>query len=150
MKHAHGLFAATTFAITLNVAASAEKPDWELVRSVSNPYSGTIDLVLIPEVKRRDREYYLRTANAVCGDRKQCMVNFWTDRAHVPTTAQMAVGDLAVMAATYERHPNYREPSLRLACWLYPNREVAELMKCGYFPGAEVPWKMPQSPSWAR
>jgi hypothetical protein len=53
----------------------------------------------------------------------------------------MRVEDLAVMTAAYERHPNYETPVLNLACWLYPNKEVAERAKCTYEPGAKVPWK---------
>ncbi len=126
--------------------AKDERPqvrDWELVRSVSNPYGGTIDLVLIPEQKQRDRQYYLAVADSMCADRTSCMVNFWTNRAHIPTSASMPVTDLAVMTGLYERSPTYTAPVLSLACWLYPNRETAESMKCGYFPGAKVPWKMP-------
>jgi hypothetical protein len=74
-------------------AAAAEttpqKRDWELVRSVKNPYGGTNDLVLIPERKKRDEADYLEVANAVCKERVQCMVNFWTDRAHIPKSANM-------------------------------------------------------------
>ena len=119
-------------------AEEAQSPehDWELVRSVSNPYSGTIDLVLIPEHKQRDRVYYYRIANETCGDRTSCMINFCADRAHIPDSANMPVRDLAVMLASYERSPNYKAPVLSLACRLYPNREIAELNKCGYFPGS--------------
>ena len=118
-----------------------QKPDWELVRSVMNPFGGTNDLVLIPEAKKRDEAYYVEIANAVCGERAHCMVNFWTDRAHIPTSANMPVPDLAVMTAHYERHPNYQTPVLHLACWLYPNKEAAERAQCDYMPGADIPWK---------
>jgi hypothetical protein len=116
---------------------------WDLVRSVSNPYGGTQDLVLIPELKQRDREYYLAVANVVCGERTACSVNFWTDRAHIPTSANMPVADLAVMTASYARSPRYTAPVLSLACWLYPNREIAEMNNCAYSSGAVVPWKSP-------
>lgn len=115
--------------------------DWKLVRSVKNPYGGTHDLVLIPEGRRRDEAYYLQVADALCGKKVHCMVNFWTDRAHIPTSADMRVEDLAVMTAAYERHPDYPKPVLNLACWPYPNREVAERAKCTNEPGAKVPWK---------
>jgi hypothetical protein len=131
--HAHGA-----------VEASNTSQEWELVRSVSSPYGGTVDLVLIPENKQRDRDYYATVANVVCGDRTKCVVNFWTDKAHIPSSANMPVVDLAVMTGSYERHPNYKAPVLGLACWLYPNREIGEPMNCRYFPGAKVPWAMPK------
>lgn len=119
--------------------------DWEHVRSVANrDRAGAVDLVLIPELRQRDTEYYVQVANVVCGAREQCMVFFWTDRAHIPTSINMPVANLAVATATYERYPTYNAPVLHLACRLYPNREVAEQAKCGYFPGAEVPWDMPK------
>jgi len=117
------------------------KPDWELVRSVSNPYGGTVDLVLMPDPRKRDMTHYANIANAVCGQRTACMVMFWTDRKHVPQTIDMPVPDLQVMTATYERNPSYSAPVLRLACWLYPSKEVAEKAKCFYMPGGVMPWE---------
>jgi hypothetical protein len=117
----------------------APQRDWELVRSVSNPYGGTVDLVLIPVSKQRDLKYYKRIGGIVCGTRAKCFVNFWTDRTHIPTRADMPVADLSVMTADYERSPAYKEPHLHLACWLYPNRTVGESMKCRYYPGAQRP-----------
>lgn len=121
--------------------SSATSPDWELVRSVPNGVGSTIDLVHIPDAKQRDRKYYLEIANEVCGKRTTCMVNFWTNRAHIPeaNSGWIPVADLAEMTAIYERHPNYKEPVLNLACWLYPNKVVAEADKCAYFPGAKKP-----------
>src|SRR5215472_7162691 len=138
------LFAASIVgAIWLKADALAQERDWELVRTVSNPYGGPQDLILIPELKQRDRNYYLSIANAVCGDRTSCDLSYWTDRSHIPSSAAMPVADLAVMVATYARSPKYKEPVLTLACRLYPNREIAELNKCGYFPGSIEPWKSP-------
>jgi hypothetical protein len=124
--------------------------EWELIRTVSNPYGGVHDLVLIPEYKQRDREYYLSVSNEVCVDRTSCMVDFWTDRTHIPSSASMPVSDLGVMTASYERNPRYKTPVLRLACWLYPSREIAELNNCAYWPGAKVPWKSPSEDSIRR
>jgi hypothetical protein len=113
--------------------------DWKLVRSVSNPGGGTLDFVVIPKDQRLDREYYTEVAGIVCGERKICMVYFWTDRKHVPTSAWMPVKDLQVTTAHYERHPTYKEPVLSLACWLYPNKAIAEEMKCAMMPGTKMP-----------
>ena len=124
--------------------------DWELVRTVKNPYSGTHDFVLIPEQKQRDRDYYLSIAAVVCGDRADCSGYFWTDRNHIPATASMPVTDLAVLTASYDRSPRKVAPELRLACWLYPSREVGEFYKCAYSPGAKVPWKSPSEDSIRR
>ena len=135
--------------LTLGIACAWDSPavagekatpkrDWKLVRSVSNPFGGTIDLVLIPVVKQRDRKYYETVANIVCATRTQCMVNFWTDRGHIPKSAEMPVEDLSVMTASYERHPSYKEPALHLACWLYPSRKIGESMQCEYEPGAKT------------
>ena len=141
------------FALALAFVASAAcaqpAADWELVRSVGSRYSGRVDLILIPEIKQRDSEFYLQVANVVCGAREQCMVHFWTDRAHVPDSAYMALDDLAAMSAAYERFPSYPQPILRLACRLYPTREIGELMRCADFPGAKVPReKDPPRPDW--
>jgi hypothetical protein len=120
---------------------SAARRDWELVRSVPNGYGGTLDLVLIPEAKQRDRDNYMHAADAICGSRITCMVNFWTDRTHIPEpkSGWIPVGDLAVMTASYERSPTYKEPVLHLACWLYPSKTVGESEKCSYLPGAKKP-----------
>lgn len=121
--------------------SSVVRQNWELVRSEPNRFGGTSDLVLIPESKQRDREYYKQVAAAVCGPRTTCMVKFWTDRAHIPKSKSgwIAVSDLAVMTADYERSPTYKEPVLNLACWLYPNKTIGESEKCAYFPGAKKP-----------
>ena len=115
--------------------------DWDLVRSVSNPYGGPTDLVLIPQAKQRDVDYYSEIAKAVCGIKTTCSVMFWVDRKHIPMTGDMPVVDLQVMTATYERHPSYRAPVLRLACWLYPSKAVGEKAKCFYMPGGVMPWE---------
>lgn len=120
---------------------AAETKEWELVRSVENPYGGTYDLVVIPDHRIRERSYYEEVANVICGVRTSCVVFFWTDKAHIPRSAHMPVTDLAVMTADYERSPSYEGPHLRLACWLYPNKEVAEREECVYMPGADIPWK---------
>lgn len=134
------LTSVTTAQIAFGQAQSG-KSDWELVRSVPNPSGGTVDLVLIPEAKQRDRAYYTQVADAVCGQRTSCIVNFWTDRKHIPQTqtAWLPVSDLAVMTASYERYPTYKSPVLNLACWLYPNKAAGEADKCDYEPGAKRP-----------
>jgi hypothetical protein len=142
---------ASTFAAPAGADEPAPaEPAWKLVRSVQNPYGGSQDLVLIPEHKRRDREYYLAIGDAICGERKTCSVNFWTDASHIPASANMPVADLAVMTASYERSPRYTAPHLRLSCALYPSREVAELNNCQYSPGATMPWKSPTEDSIRR
>jgi hypothetical protein len=117
----------------------AAKKDWELLRSISNPSGGTIDLVVIPAAKQRNRDYYNNVAEAICGQRATCMVNFWTDPKHVPQSGWIPVPDLAVMTASYERSPKYEKPVLSLSCWLYPNKAAGELDKCEYLPGAKRP-----------
>jgi hypothetical protein len=121
--------------------SSTVRQDWELVRSVPNGVGGTIDLVLIPEAKQRDRENYGQVAAAICGPRTTCMVNFWTDRKHIPKpkSGWIPASALAVMTASYERSPTYKEPVLDLACWLYPSKKVGESEKCAYYPGAKKP-----------
>ena len=117
---------------------SAVGQDWELVRSVPSEVGGTIDLVLIPEARKRDRAYYMQAAGLVCGTRAKCMVNFWTDRTHIPKSGWMSDSDLAAMTASYERFPTPRQPVLHLACWVYPSKAVGESEKCE-FPGAQKP-----------
>jgi hypothetical protein len=75
------------------------------------------------------------------------MVNFWVDRNHVPdpnrnpevATGWIPTSDLAVMTASYERSPKYKQPVLNLACFLYPNKRIAEADGCAYEPGAKRP-----------
>jgi hypothetical protein len=114
--------------------------DWVHVRSVSSELSGTMDFVVVPTHRRRDRTHYETIANAICGPRAACMVHFWTDRRHVPTSAWMSGTGLSRMTAQYERSPTYKAPVLRLACWLYATKAEAEGDKCFYLPGAKVPW----------
>jgi hypothetical protein len=123
------------------VAAAGPAPEWTLVRSVEARNGGTIDFVLIPDLKKHDRENYLTVSAAVCGERKQCMVNFWTDPALVPSSPGMTLPQSGAMTAVYERHPTFDKPHLTMACWLYPNKDLAELMNCGYFPGSKARWQ---------
>ncbi len=126
----------------LDSAHSSTQPrrDWELVRSVPNSFGGTIDFVLIPEGKSRDVTNYQAAAAAIAGTRDRCMIDFWTDRAHIPTSEWIPVTNLQVMTATYERSPDYKTPHLHLACWLYPSEEAAEKAHCFYAPGVKTPW----------
>jgi hypothetical protein len=129
------------FIWTVYAQTPSSKRAWELVRSAPNGFGGTVDFVLVPEAKQRDRQNYEQIADSVCGARTTCMVNFWTDRAHIPqrNDGWIPVSDLAVMTASYERYPTYKEPVLNLACWLYPTKAVGESDKCAYFPGARKP-----------
>jgi len=149
MKIAH-LYSLVLVLAALHVAAedtnldsshSSTQPhgSWELVRSVPNSFGGTIDFVLIPEEKERDLTNYQAAAAAIAGTRKACMIMFWTDRAHIPTSSQIPVPDLRVMTATYERAPDYETPHLRLACWLYPSMEAARQAHAFIMPGVKMP-----------
>ena len=124
----------------LRAQSPAAGKDWVLVRSVSNEQGGTMDFVVVPVQRQRDRTYYETIANTICGSRTACMVHFWTDRQHVPTSAWMSGTGLTQMTANYERSPTYKAPVLRLACWLYASKAEAENDKCFYLPGAKVPW----------
>src|SRR5688572_23786297 len=138
----------TTFIAAVAVIAAAQLraqaptavKEWELVRSVSDEQGGTLDFVIVPAQRQRDRTYYESIAKTICGSRTACMVNFWTDRRHVPTSAWMSGPGLSQMTAKYERSPAYEAPVLRLACWLYPSKVEAENDKCFYLPGAKMPW----------
>jgi hypothetical protein len=113
---------------------SVSPQDWELVRSVPNPYGGSQELVLIPALKQRDRDYYTQIGKVICAARERCTVQFWTDRSRIPTSASMRVDDLREMTADYSVNPN-QAASVRLACRFYPTREAGELMGCFSFPG---------------
>jgi len=108
--------------LLLTAIATAQSPalrqDWKLVRSAPSGSGGTVDFVLIPKAKQRDRDHYKEVGDAVCGSRTTCMVFFWIDRTHVPTRNDglIPISDLAAMTATYERSPKYREPMLNLVC----------------------------------
>ena len=80
--------------------------DWEDVRTVPNNFGGTVDFVLVPESRQRDKNYYKQVSEVVCGQRTHCTVDFWTDRKHIPESAWIKVEDLAVMTASYERSPS--------------------------------------------
>lgn len=112
---------------------------WTLVRSVSDGQSGTLEFVVVPEERQRERAYYAAVADAVCSVRKECLVHFWTDRSDVPTDRWMSGRALSQMTATYERHPTYKAPVLRLACRLYASETEAEGARCFTLPGAEEP-----------
>ena len=122
-----------------HVVADGTNYDWKLVRSVPNPFGGTNDYVLIPKDKIGDLTNYQAAATAIAGARERCFIFFWADRAHIPTSAEMAVTDMQVMTATYERNPNYKTPQLRLACWLYPSVEAARRANAFFMPGVKVP-----------
>ena len=145
MRQQAGIILLLFLCLALGACRKAEqKPimrgkDWEDVRSVVNPFGGTQDFVLIPEAKQRDKEYYKQVSETICGQRNPCMVDFWTDKNHIPNSASIAVEDLAVQTASYERSPLYREPHLHLACWLYASKTVGEADKCEYEPGARIP-----------
>ncbi len=114
-------------------------PDWAVARSVPDESGGTMYFVVIPEAKRRDGGYYRGIGNKLCRETPQCSVNFWTDRNHIPQSAWMPVPDLAIMTASYRRHPSYAEPRVQLACWLYPSKAIGEAAQCEYQPGAKRP-----------
>ena len=137
-------FAALAIALLCIAPASGEGDktptrDWELVRSVGSSPGGTKDFVLIPEAKQRDLRYHEEIASDVCASRNTCFVFFWTNRNHIPHSESMPVADLSFMTATYERHPSYEKPVLRLACWLYPTGAEAKHANCFVMPGAKVP-----------
>jgi len=119
--------------------ATALAVDWEAVGSVPDGYGGTTHFVVVPEAKQRDGEYYRAIGDLLCKEAAQCSVKFWTDRNHVPESAWVPVPDLAVMTASYERHPSYSEPHVHLACWLYSSKAIGESAQCEYYPGAKRP-----------
>lgn len=137
----------TTLYVVMLLATTASQSsertsqhDWKLVRSVPNEPGGTLDFVVIPEHRQRDRVYYAQISNQICETRNACMVHFWTDLAHVPTSASMAGSSLAQMTAQYERSPSYKAPVLRMGCWLYATKAEGEADRCFYLPGMRLPW----------
>lgn len=80
-------------------------------------------------------------ADAVCGSRTTCMVNFWADRTHIPEPKEgwIPIEDLAVMTASHERSSKYKEPSLHFGCWLYATKKTGESEKCSHYPGSKKP-----------
>lgn len=143
------LFSWLAFSFTFETYAAlpessvAQTQDWELVRTVTSPYGNPNNLVLIPEVKKQDQNYYKAIGHKLCGENGPCSVYFWTDKVHIPFSANMPVKNLREMTATYEAHPNYKEPQTRLACWLYKDRESGEAAKCFYMPGKKY-WQQSQ------
>lgn len=119
--------------------ARTNTPDCEVVRSVPDESGGMLHFVVIPEAKQRDGGYYRGIGDKLCKETPQCSVYFWTDRNHIPQSAWMPVPDLAVMTASYERHPSYAAPRVQLACWLYPSKAIGEAAQCEYQPGAKRP-----------
>ncbi len=125
---------------SINVAAADQITKWRLVKSVPSESGGTMDLVLIPESKQRDLDYYRQIADTVCGKRVKCMVFYWTNEKYIPSSEWFDGPAMQSLTGQYERHPNYKEPyHLRLACWLYPSKKIGENMNCFYMPGAKVP-----------
>jgi len=60
---------------------------------------------------------------------------FWTDPKQIPKSSDIPVTNLWEMTAMYEVHPNFEGVHLRLACWLYQNKEAGEAAECFYMPG---------------
>jgi hypothetical protein len=131
-------------AVVASARPSAQSPaptqDWVLVRSVSDEQGGSLQFVVVPARRQRDRAHYETIANMICGPRAACAVHFWTDRRHVPTSAWMSGPGLSRMTAQYERSPSYQAGLLRLACWLYGSKPEAERDNCFYLPGAKTHW----------
>jgi len=121
------------------IATTQSHSGWELVRSASD--SPTDFFVLIPKGKERDIPNYLAAASEIAGTTDRCSIYFWVDRTYIPTSTWIPTKNLRAMTATYERFPSYKEPVLRLACWLYENKEAGEREKCFYMPGAVMPWE---------
>jgi len=130
--------ASPTDASQLAKRSRANGAEWELVRSLSTE-SGPIHLVLVADIKQRDREYYKQIGELLCPPRTKCSVNFWTDRDHIPDSEWMPVADLAVMTASFTPDPCEKKSALHLACWLYPTKAAGEADNCEYEPGAKVP-----------
>jgi hypothetical protein len=118
--------------------AVAHSPKWQLVKSVPDG-ANSIEFVVVPEEKQRDLAYYSEAANTVCEKRTYCSVFFWANSDHIPNSAVLDGPAMQTLAGQYERSPSYSEPHLRLACWLYPSKSVAEKMNCFYMPGAKDP-----------
>jgi hypothetical protein len=121
-------------------AAADPIAKWRLVKSVPQQTGGTLDFVLIPESKQRDLDYYRQIGDAVCGKRDQYMVFYWTNEKYIPRSEWFDSTAMQSLTGQYERHPNYREPyHLRLACWLYPSKQIGEHKNCFYMPAAKDP-----------
>jgi hypothetical protein len=125
--------------VSQHVIADGTNRDWEVVRSVPNPFGGTNDYVLIPPDKVRDLTNYHAAAEAVAGTRDRCAIYFWTNREDIPTSAWMAVTNMQTLTATYERYPTYKAPVFRLASWLYPSAGAASRANAFVLPGAKTP-----------
>lgn len=134
-----GLVCLTTAALGQGRGGSSDQ-DWALVRSVPDGNGRTMEFVVVPDLRKGDRAHYEEIANTICGSRTACEVFFWTHRDRVPMSAWMSGPGLTEMTAQYERHPTYKAPVLRLACWLYATKAEGEGAKCFYLPGARVPW----------
>ena len=132
-------FFSVSVCLSEELAAQTSPQGWELVRSVPNANVGPMDLVVVPLEKQTDLKYFERVARDVCGSRTSCMVFFWTDRSKVADSAWFQGPSMQALTAQYERHPSYKQPVLRLACWLYPSQAVGESKQCFYMPGAKVP-----------
>ncbi len=127
------------FVTPFAAVAYQQKGEWELVRSVSNPYGGTMDYVLIPESKQRDFEYYEKVAAKVRGNRLECTIFFWTNRAYIPTSYSFEGVSMQKLTCQYSRQANALKPIARLACWLYATKQEGEKAQCFYMPGAPTP-----------
>jgi len=124
---------------SLYIEAAEQVVKWRLVKSVPRQSGGTQDFILIPESKQTDLDYYRQIADAVCGNRVKCEVYYWTNEKYIPNSEWFDGPAMQSLTGQYERHPNYREPVLRLACWLYPSMEIGKQMNCFSMPGAKVP-----------
>ena len=114
-------------------------PNWQMIKSVPHPTGGTQEFIVIPPERQWDVEFYRDIANTVCGKRTRCMVFYWTNLENIPKSTSFNAPSMHSLVGQYERHPNYHEPHLRLACWLYTSKLTSENTNCFSMPGANVP-----------
>ena len=57
-------------AAPLRAQAPTAVKDWELVRSVSDEQGGTMDFVIVPAQRQRDRAHYESIAKTICGSKR--------------------------------------------------------------------------------
>jgi hypothetical protein len=106
---------------------------------VRDDFGGTNYYVLIPGDKIRDLTNYQAAASAIAGATDMSIVFFWTNRVDIPVSEWMDETSMQTLAATCQRHPDYKKPVFRLACWLYPSYEAATNAHAFIMPGVEWP-----------
>lgn len=128
---------AALLAVLLSLVGGAGRadpaaPDWRVMGAMPPGVEGAMQLVVVPESRRRERRYFQAVGQALCRDQRQCAVLFWTDARQVPRPEDLAISNTsrAAIVAQYSVIPGVAAPLLQLPCAFYSNPSLGRAMSC--------------------